>query len=262
MKLQVVVLDKEMNEGQMRRSQGIQVIARAAAILRTLRDSPSGLSLGQIARQVDLPRSTVQRIVGALQEERLVSSARSEGGLKLGAEIHSMASNARHDILETCQRVLSELSEKTGETVDLAVLRGSNMVFLDQVPGKHRLRTVSSVGEAFPLTTTANGRAALAQLDDSRLLKLANEEWIKMQEPVQLAIFMDVISSIRSSGLAYDLDEHTSGISAVGFAFADWGGEIYSISVPIPTSRYAHSRELVERSLLSARSQLLNLIQE
>ena len=43
------------------RSQGIQVIARAAAILRVLRDSQGGLSLGQISRQVDLPRSTVQR---------------------------------------------------------------------------------------------------------------------------------------------------------------------------------------------------------
>jgi DNA-binding IclR family transcriptional regulator len=42
---------------------GIQVIARAATILRLLKTNQSGLSLGQIAAQADLPRSTVQRIV-------------------------------------------------------------------------------------------------------------------------------------------------------------------------------------------------------
>ena len=50
---------------------GIQIIARSAAILRTLRAHPDGVNLGQIAANVDLPRSTVQRIVGALQTERL-----------------------------------------------------------------------------------------------------------------------------------------------------------------------------------------------
>lgn len=52
----------------------IQVIGRAAAILRALKDNQSGLSLGQIAREVALPRSTVQRIVAALHQERLVIS--------------------------------------------------------------------------------------------------------------------------------------------------------------------------------------------
>ena len=50
---------------------GIQLIARSAAILRTLRDHPNGVSLGQIAANVDLPRSTVQRIIGALQTGRV-----------------------------------------------------------------------------------------------------------------------------------------------------------------------------------------------
>ena len=50
---------------------GIQVIARAARILRELENEHDGLSLGQIAKRVGLPRSTVQRIVGALTEEHL-----------------------------------------------------------------------------------------------------------------------------------------------------------------------------------------------
>jgi DNA-binding IclR family transcriptional regulator len=53
----------------------VQVIARAAAILRALEEEKSGLSLGQIASRVDLARSTVQRIVSALESEKLVLAA-------------------------------------------------------------------------------------------------------------------------------------------------------------------------------------------
>jgi DNA-binding IclR family transcriptional regulator len=56
---------------------GIQVIARAAAVLRPLRREPIGLSLGEIVERVSLPRSTVQRIVAALGREELLMSASS-----------------------------------------------------------------------------------------------------------------------------------------------------------------------------------------
>ena len=251
-----------MNETRTKlsRSSGIQVIARAAAILRVLRDSDTGLSLGQIARQVELPRSTVQRIVGALQTERLVIASSAEGGLCLGPEFHSLADNTRYDIVESCRLLLSELAEATGETVDLAVQRGAGMIFLDQVPGMHRLRTVSSIGDAFPLTTTANGRAALAQMDDARMTNLTRAEWQRTGQAADFEKFRILIEQIRDTGLAYDLDEHTVGISAIGFAFKDWSGEIHSISVPIPSSRYLASCDTVEQALHRARKQVQNLI--
>ena len=73
----------------------VQVIARAATILRALEDENSGLSLGQIAQRVNLARSTVQRIVSALETEKLVIAATPNGRVRLGPTILRLAASVR-----------------------------------------------------------------------------------------------------------------------------------------------------------------------
>lgn len=226
---------------------GIQVIARAAAILRNLAANPGGQSLGQIARSLNLPRSTVQRIVSALAAEQLISTTQ---GIRLGAALHSLARATRIDMADRCRPHLTALARDTGETVDLSVLRGSQMIFLDQAEGSSRLRTVSAIGESFPLTTTANGRACLAALTDQHMLQLATAEWAARRETVDLPAFMAMIGHIRQTGLAQDLDAHTTGISALGISFSD-GTDHYAISVPIPSSRFAQKSATVSSALLT-----------
>lgn len=241
---------------------GIQVIRRAARILNALKQDSSGMSLGQIAEAVALPRSTVQRIVGALTEENLVMSGARGGRIRLGPAIAALAETSRLNVVETCRLILTELSQATGETADLSVLRGDAMIFLDQVPGVHRLRAVSSVGDAFPLTTTANGQACLAELDPADAHRRAQEEWRRLGTEHAIPDFEARLAQVRARGLAFDLDEHTDGISAVGAAFRDWSGNLYSISVPVPSSRFASVRSLVEEALERTKSHAARLLEE
>lgn len=235
---------------------GIQVIARAAAVLRALKDAPAGLSLGQIAERVGLARSTVQRIVQALQDERLVIGSASGGGVRLGPELHALAGAARFNVVERCRPFLERLMEETGETVDLSVLRGGRMIFLDQVQGRHRLRAVSSVGEVFPLTVTANGRACLALLPDAEAKKLAEAEWARGTASGTWDALARQIAHARRTGLGEDAGEHTEGIAALGFAFTDLAGDLHAISVPVPTSRWPEMRDRVAAALLALRDEL------
>lgn len=228
---------------------GVQVIARAAEILRTLKDTQTGMSLGQIANRIDLPRSTVQRIVAALQAEQFIIAAASGGGLRLGPGVGVLADAARYNIVEQCRLLLTELTQETGETADLSVMRGGGMIFLDQVPGIHRLRTVSSVGEVFPLTTTANGRACLAAISEDEARKLTTEEWQRRQINGDINTFMKLLDTVRDSGLAYDLDDHTNGISAIGIAFKDMSGDLHAISVPVPSTRFQGERQNIETAI-------------
>jgi len=232
---------------------GIQVIARAAAVLRALKDCQTGLSLGQIAERVGLPRSTVQRIVAALIDERLLVATRA-AGVRLGPELQALAEAARTNTVDLCRPHLAALMAATGETVDLSALRGGKMVFLDQVQGSHRLRAVSSVGEHFPLTTTANGRAALSILAEDDVATLAQAEW--GQGVGSLPRLQTHLALARKLGFAEDNDDHTEGISAIGIAFRDLSGEVFAISLPIPTSRFAERRAQVTTALLAVKALL------
>jgi len=241
--------------------QGVQVIARAAEILRVMKNDNSGLSLGQIAERVKLPRSTVQRIINALLAERLVMTTSAEGGLRLGPEIQTLAAAGRINVAELVRPVLADLARETGETVDLAVFRDDQMAFVDQVEGTHRLRTVSAVGEIFPMTTTANGKAALAIMPDELAAAVAARELRKLGEKARpLSDLVAEIEEIREKGLAMDLNEHTDGISAAGIAFEDSTGVVYAVSIPVPSYRFGGRKEQLCDLLKTAREHIVEII--
>ena len=221
------------------RNQGIQVISRAAGILRLLARETDGLSLGQIAKSVALPRSTVQRVVAALAVEGFISIEKGHGGIRLGPEILSLAQATASDMKDRLRPVMKRISEETGETVDLAVLDGNRMLFVDQIVGSQRLRAVSRIGETFPLTTTANGKAALACLprEHAERLIVAEIEG-RGSNAMTAGEILDEIERIKDGALARDENEHSDGICALGFAIKDSNGDIFALSTPVPSTRY------------------------
>src|SRR5215472_7509010 len=176
----------------------VQVIARAAAILRTLEDQPLGLSLGQIAQRVDLARSTVQRIVAALESENLVIAASPNGRVRLGPTIARLATSVQTDFVSIARPYLIQLSDELRETVDLATVKKDHLVFIDQVIGSHRLRTVSAVGETFPLHCTANGKAYLAELDEVTIARLIGTKY-ERRTPNTLTRLADLLRDLKAA---------------------------------------------------------------
>lgn len=245
----------------MAETQSIQVISRAAGILRALKADNRGLSLGRIAGRVGLPRSTVQRIVNALVAERLVARNTVSGGYQLGPEILALAQAGRKDIAGALRPVVEALSRDTGETVDLALFRGDGMVFIDQVVGAQRLRAVSAIGETFPMTVTANGKAALAWLDDGAVTRIADAERRAAGDGVTVEALRSEIRAIRACGYALDLDEHTAGISAAGIAFRIRGA-VYAVSIPAPSQRFLSKRDALLEKLIAAGAAIANLLPE
>lgn len=237
------------DQGRTSEGAGIQVLSRAAEILRILRQDTTGLSLGKIAKRAELPRSTVQRIINALIAENMVTVGREAGGYVIGPEIVALAQAVRLDISRTLHPFLEELSRRTGETVDLAVFKDYRMVFVDQVVGSHRLRAVSSVNDSFPMTVTANGKAVCTLLTPelvSLILKQEQDEDVTKKSSRE---FFEELDSIRVQGVALDLNEHTMGISAVGIAFK-FREAVYAVSIPAPSHRFQAGQDSFIEKLL------------
>ncbi len=233
----------------------VQVIARAATILRALEEESAGLSLGQIAQRVNLARSTVQRIVAALQAEQLVISATPNGRVRLGPTILRLAASLSSDFLALARPVLERLSNELHETVDLAVVKKDHLIFIDQVSGSQRLRTVSAVGEAFPLTCTANGKAYLAQLSNADVEALVGRTYAARTRHslTRLDMLLKELAIVRRNGIAFDREEHTLGICAAGVAFRDPLGNPVAISVPVPTQRFANAQAKIAKQLITTK---------
>lgn len=228
---------------------GVQVIARAAEILRLLQAHPGGLSQAEIGERLGMARSTVSRILGALDDEGLVASRGARGPYRLGPEIARMAATVRLGVVMDVHPFLEELSRELEETVDLSVLDGDRVTFVDQVVSPHRLRAISAVGESFPLHCCANGKALLAGLPPehalpSRLARLTDNT---ITTPAALRKELD---RVRAEGVAYDREEQTEGVCAVGAVLPGVGEQLVAVSVPVPAQRfYGRESELADALL-------------
>jgi DNA-binding IclR family transcriptional regulator len=243
------------------RQPGIQAIARAGAVLRALEGAPRGLGLAELAQAVALPKSTVHRLAGALATEGLLATAPG-GRMVLGGAIPRLAAASARTLPQRLRPALEKLSTELGETVDLAVADGSSVRFVDQVPGSQRLRAVSAVGATFPLHCTANGKALLAALGREEALALLPARLPRLTSAtiVSRTALSAELEEVRRSGVAFDREEHTEGIGAIGVAIHDGAGPVAALSVPVPMTRFRGAEQRYAEAALTVAREASGLL--
>ena len=236
---------------------GVQVIARAASILRALADNPVGLGLGPISRLVGLPRSTVQRIVAALEAESFVESGGVDG-VRLGPGLSNLAASIQPAFAETVRPLMEELSRSLQETVVLARMRGREITIVEQVIAERELRFRSRLSAVFPLSCTAGGKALLAEMTDTAVSQLLGPDLPQLTptSPANLASLLPELAEIRRTSLAYDQETNGLGLCAVAVSLQprtaqDW---VHAVSVVVPTARFHGQLPQIEAALLAFRA--------
>ena len=225
---------------------GLQVLSRAASALDEIATAPGQLRLVDIGAQLGLAKSTARRLLVGLVDVGF-AAVDSAGRYRLGDRLLGLSSADGAHLAAAVRPVIEAVADATGETVDVSVLRGDQMWFVDQIESTHRLRAVSAVGGRFPLLGTANGKAALAALDDAEF-----EAVLARQPSVTARALRAQVNPVRATGLAFDRDEHTAGISAAGIAGRLPGGHVVAVSVPAPTDRFAAREDVIVEALRTA----------
>jgi DNA-binding IclR family transcriptional regulator len=238
---------------------GVQVITRVGQVFRALDGEPQGLSLAQLADRIDLPRSTVHRIVTALAAEGFIASASPAGRVRIGPEFARLVSSSRPDLWEEAEPFMRRIFDEIGETVDCSVLDGDHIRLIYGIPARHHLRVTADIGTTFPLHCSSKGRAILAEYGPELAARMLPAELERYTEKTLTSVdgLLSELATIRETGVAYDREECTLGICAAAIAVRESSGALLAISVPVPTQRYRDLEEDITRVLRQVRRDAL-----
>lgn len=235
---------------------GKQVIARAASVLFALENQQDGLTLAQLVRATELPRSTVHRLVAALEAQKLVINDAS--GIRLGPALTRLAKSVHKDIVTIARPFIEALGRKTRETIDLCVYRGQHMVSIDQYASDKELRVISAVGTAFPIHCSAHGKAVLAKFTNEKITTLLGTNLEKRTDKTitDINILLHHIHKARLNGFALDIEEHSNGVCGFGIHLDTSLNEYYAIAIAVPSIRFNKNFDLYYDSIIQCKAEI------
>jgi len=240
--------DRNLNGGQRNE---MRMISRAAEVLRALCEQPTGMSLGQIAKATGLARSTVQRLVKALETEGFVQANADGVGVRLGIELARLGAKVHSDVRGLFRPHVLALQDKVQATIDVTVLMEAGAVVIEQIASSATLRVVSYLGQPLPIHCTASGKAHLMQLDAERAVR-ALARPLKRFTPATITNprdLADLADTANAGEFAYDREEYAIGVFAIALPIRGIATGNYAVAVSMPEQQFNGRIPFLRREL-------------
>ena len=239
---------------------GTRAVRRAVSVLKVFTASRPELGLSEVARAAGLNKTTVFRLLSALEGEGLVQRAPKGEAYRLGPELAALGLRAlgATDLLLAARPELPALAEATQETASLEVLVGREVVILDEVRGRRVLAAVPEVGAHSPAHATSTGKAQIAFLPEEQWQEFLTPPLSRLTpktlcEPETLR---RELRRVRTRGYATTLEELEPGYVGVGVPVRGANGSVVAtLSVGGPSTRLTAERvSEIAQLLLAAAS--------
>jgi IclR family KDG regulon transcriptional repressor len=233
------------------RDYSIAVLDRALDLLEALAEAPAGAPLGvsEVARRVGVTKSAAFRILANLERRGYVAKDPVSARYTLGTHLVYLGERSLGaiDLRAAARPSLEALQQRFGETVNLGVREGAEVVYVDMIESSHGLRMAARVGGRDYLHSTALGKAILAYLPPAERDQLLHApEGLPARtertitDPVRLRAELE---RVRERGIAEDRDENEVGARCLSAPIFDHRGAVAgAISVSAPDSRLDDAR--------------------
>jgi DNA-binding IclR family transcriptional regulator len=227
-----------------RSSTSIQVIDRSALLLDCIAASANPVSLKILAADTGLHPSTAFRILGALTGVGLVERD-AAGHYMLGRKLLQLAGRVKRgvDIRKEAIDIMLSLRDRLGETVNLTVREGDEVIYIERVTPQRMMRVEQVIGSRAPLHVTAVGKLMLGELGDAFLKAYAARTGLPaytVHTLNSIEALRDEVHAASANGYALDNEEAEEGVGCIGVLIHDNSGAVVaglSVSAPIERRR-------------------------
>jgi IclR family acetate operon transcriptional repressor len=223
--------DDDSREG---RAGDVRSVVRALSVLTAFEDAEE-LSLAELAAHTQLPKPTVFRLALTLENAGFLSRSQEGHLFSLGPRLVSVARLVlTRGLPATARPHMQALARTFGHTVNLAVLDGDEMLFIDVIESRSNLRMVSGIGAREPFYSDAVGKAVVAELDAGELETLLSRRPLRALTPNTITSRAQLeaeLQEVRERGYATDRGESQAGAHCVAAAIVGRHGVVGGISI-------------------------------
>lgn len=220
----------------------LESLVRAVAVLEMIGESEVPLGLAEICKRMQIHKSTAHRSLMVLERIALIERT-EDNRFRLGLKLYELGNRAveQIDLRSRIRPYFYRLSAQLGETVHLAVLQKTSVVYLDKAEPNRRICLSSKTGSSNPVYCTSLGKAMLAYLPSGAAEDLIGQIRFVRYTPKTICSREELLKSlerVRRRGFAVDDEEIEMGVRCVGAPILDENHTpIAALSMSGPTAR-------------------------
>lgn len=228
---------------QSRQHSTLSSVRNAARLLKEFSPATRELGVTELARRLGIGKSTAHRLLHTLAEERLLERDPDTGAYRLGLAMYELGASVSMNtsLHEASTPVMDELRNATKETVQVAVLDGREVVYVERRESPHTLRLFGRIGHRNDAHCTSTGKVLLAWLPTHALQDLLRGWELPAQTPYTItdpSALLAQLDDVRRRGWAIQVNETEMGAGAVAAPIRNGLGEVVAaLSVAGPIQR-------------------------
>ena len=227
----------------------IKVLTKTFAVLEILLQHKSPMSMSEISERLKFYPSTVHRILDTLKYGGYVEQNPITQKYQLGLKLIElgMAKLQQIDLVKEAKPFLKELAKKCNETVHLAILEDTNVLYLAKEESSQTIRMISYVGRRGPLHCTALGKILMAYLppaDRNNLLDRLELSRLTQNTITDRKQLECELNKILEKGCAMDREENEKDVRCIAAPVKDYQGKVVAaVSISSPSYRVNYSKQ-------------------